>query len=217
MRMNSLIAILDKAGFSSYPHAKRKGLFMSTLLNISPTDARDKLRKLVNDKAVLRGDFVLASGAKSNYYIDIKFISLTSEGLAYFSRVVLDMLKDTETDLIGGMTLGADPIIGAVVSMSHLIGRPLDGIIVRKEAKGHGRTKQIEGPMSDGAKVVIIEDVVTTGGSSLKAIEAVEKAGGKIVKVITLVDRLAGGRESFESKGYEFEPIFTINDLDIPR
>lgn len=190
---------------------------MDALLDISPSEAHDRLRQLVNDKAVIRGDFVLTSGAKSNYYIDGKYISLTSEGLAYFSRVVLDMIENTEIDLIGGMTLGADPIIGAVVAMSHMIGRPLDGIIIRKEAKEYGSNKQIEGPMKDGAKIVIIEDVVTTGGSSLRAIDAVEKAGGKVVKVITLVDRLAGGRDAFESKGYVFEPIFTIKDLDIPK
>jgi orotate phosphoribosyltransferase len=190
---------------------------MHNLLSMDPSSAKDRLRDLVNDRAVIRGDFILASGARSNYYIDGKFISLTSEGLACFARVVLDMMSGIEADLIGGMTLGADPIIGAVVAMSHLVGRPVDGIIVRKEAKDHGRGKQIEGPMRDGARVVIIEDVVTTGGSSLKAIEAVEKAGGEIACVICLVDRLAGGKESFKSKGYRFEPIFTINDLDIPR
>ena len=190
---------------------------MSNLLSIDSTQAKKRLRELVNEKAVIRGDFVLTSGAKSNYYIDGKFISLTSEGLAYFARVVLDIIKDDEVDLIGGMTLGADPIIGAVVAMSQLVGRPLDGIIVRKETKEHGRGKQIEGPMKKGAKVAIIEDVVTTGGSSLKAIDAVEKASGTVVKVICLVDRLAGGRKSFESKGYDFESIFTIDDLDILR
>ncbi|MBU1318520.1 MAG: orotate phosphoribosyltransferase [candidate division Zixibacteria bacterium] len=190
---------------------------MSNLLTMNPADAKNRLRELVNEKAVIRGDFILASGARSNYYVDAKFISLTSEGLAYFARVIVDIMDDLNVDLIGGMTLGADPIIGAVVAMSHLVGKPVDGIIVRKEAKGHGRGKQIEGPISEGAKVLIIEDVVTTGGSSLKAIDAVEKAGGKIAKVICLVDRLAGGRESFESKGYKFESIFTINDLDIPK
>ncbi len=190
---------------------------MNDLLSLNAVEARTKLRALVDTKAVIRGDFILASGARSNYYIDGKFISLTSEGLAYFARVVLDMMRDTDADLVGGMTLGADPIIGAIVAMSYLVGRPIDGIIVRKETKGHGRLKRIEGPMAEGAKVVIIEDVVTTGGSSLKAIDAVEEAGGKIVKVICLVDRLAGGKESFESKGYDFEPIFTINDLDIPK
>lgn len=190
---------------------------MSDLLTISPDNAKERLRALVDEKAVIRGDFVLTSGARSNYYIDGKFISLTSEGLAYFARVVLDMIEDTDADLIGGMTLGADPIIGAVVAMSHLVGKPIDGIIVRKETKEHGRGKRIEGPMKDGARVAIIEDVVTTGGSSLKAIDAVEEAGGEVVKVICLVDRLAGGKESFESKGYAFEPIFTINDLDIPK
>jgi len=190
---------------------------MSDLLTMSPADAKSRLRELVNEKAVIRGDFILASGAKSNYYIDAKFISLTSEGLAYFARVIVDMMRDLDINLIGGMTLGADPIIGAVVAMSHLVGKPVDGIIVRKEAKDHGRGKQIEGPISEGAKVLIIEDVVTTGGSSLKAIDAVEKAGGKIAEVICLVDRLAGGREAFESKGYKFSSIFTIKDLDIPK
>jgi len=190
---------------------------MESLLTLNAADARNRLRELVNQKAVIRGDFILASGAKSNYYIDGKFISLTSEGLAYFARVVLDMMKGDDLDIVGGMTLGADPIIGAVVAMSHIVGNPVDGIIVRKEAKDHGRGKQIEGPVADGAKVLIIEDVVTTGGSSIRAIEAVEKAGGKVERVICLVDRLAGGRENFESKGYRFDPIFTIEDLDIPK
>lgn len=190
---------------------------MTDLLTMNAADAKSRLLELVNEKAVIHGDFVLASGARSNYYVDAKFISLTSEGLAYFARVILDMMNDLDIDLIGGMTMGADPIIGATVAMSHLVGKPVDGIIVRKEAKDHGRGKQIEGPISEGANVLIIEDVVTTGGSSLRAIEAVEKAGGKIAEVICLVDRLAGGRESFESKGYKFESIFTIKDLDIPK
>jgi len=189
---------------------------MPNILSIDSDAAKDRLRQLVNEKAVLRGDFVLASGAHSNYYIDVKFISLTSEGLAYFARVLLDRIKNLNADLIGGMTLGADPIIGAVTAFSHIMDRPIDGIIVRKEAKDHGRGKQIEGPMREGAKVIIVEDVVTTGGSSIKAINAVEKAGGTVIKVITLVDRLAGGRENFESRGYDFDPIFTIKDLDIP-
>jgi len=190
---------------------------MSDLLTADSTTVERRLRELVNTRAILRGEFILASGAKSNYYIDVKFISLTSEGLAHFARVILDRIKHLNADLIGGMTLGADPIIGAVTAMSHMVGRPIDGIIVRKEPKGHGAGKMIEGPMSEGKRVVVIEDVVTTGGSSIKAIDAIEKAGGKVVKVITLVDRLAGGREAFESRVYVFEPIFTINDLDVPK
>jgi orotate phosphoribosyltransferase len=190
---------------------------MSDILELDSEFVRKRLRQLVNEKAVFRGDFVLTSGARSNYYIDVKYISLTSEGLALFARSILDMIEGIDVDLIGGMTLGADPIIGAVVSMSQMKGTPIDGIIVRKEARDHGTEKRIEGPMVKGAKVVIIEDVVTSGGSSLKAIEAVEKEGGEIVKVITLVDRLVGGRESFQSRGYDFDPIFTIKDLDIPE
>ncbi|MFH2054657.1 MAG: orotate phosphoribosyltransferase, partial [bacterium] len=163
---------------------------------------REKLRELVNKHAVVHGDFVLTSGQKSTYYIDGKLLSLMPDGLNQLAKVILASLDGEEVDAIGGMTLGADPIIGAVAAFSHEQGRPLRGLIVRKERSGHGRTKLVEGPLRDGLRVVVIEDVVTTGSSSIKAIAALEEAGCQIVKVIAIVDRLAGGRENFESKGY---------------
>lgn len=176
---------------------------------------RGKLRELVNKHAVVHGDFVLTSGQKSTYYIDGKLLSLMPDGLNQLAKVILASLNGEQVDAIGGMTLGADPIIGAVVALSHEQERPLRGLIVRKERSGHGRTKLVEGPLQEGLRVVVIEDVVTTGSSSIKAIASLEEAGCEIVKVIAIVDRLAGGRENFESKGYRFEPLFTIKDLDI--
>jgi orotate phosphoribosyltransferase len=176
---------------------------------------RDKLLELVNKHAVIHGDFVLTSGKKSTHYIDGKLLSLMPDGLSCLAAVILEMTKEDHIDAVGGMTLGADPIIGAVVALSQDTDRPLRGLIIRKERSGHGRTKLIEGPLEEGMKVVVIEDVVTTGSSSLKAIAALEDANCKIVKVIAIVDRLQGGRDNFESKGYKFEPIFTLEDLDI--
>jgi orotate phosphoribosyltransferase len=176
---------------------------------------KSNLLELVNKHAVVRGDFVLSSGQKSTYYIDGKLLSLMPEGLNLLSRVILEMVKDDKIDAVGGLTLGADPIIGGVVATSHESGRPLVGLIIRKEKSGHGREKRIEGPLTSGMNVLVIEDVVTTGSSSFKAIEALEEAGCKVVKVIAIVDRLQGGREAFAAKNYRFEPIFTLKDLTI--
>ncbi|MCK4856919.1 MAG: orotate phosphoribosyltransferase [candidate division Zixibacteria bacterium] len=176
---------------------------------------RNQLLELVNKHAVIHGDFVLTSGQKSTYYIDGKLLSLMPDGLLCLAQVILEMIAEDEVDAVGGLTLGADPIIGAVVALSQESGRPLKGLIVRKERSGHGRTKRIEGPLQQGMKVVVIEDVVTTGSSSITAGEALEEAGSEIVKVVAMVDRLAGGQENFKAKGYRFEPIFTLDDLNI--
>lgn len=188
---------------------------MLDVLNLSLDEAREKLKEIVNTKAVFKGDFTLASGKKSNYYIDGKFISLTSDGLAYFAKVILEMIKDDNANYIGGPTLGADPIIGGAVAMSHLIDRPIDGFIIRKEQRDHGRMRMIEGPLKENENVVIVEDVTTTGGSVLKGIKMVEEMGCKVVRVICLVDRLQGADENFRSAGYNFTPIFRVNELDI--
>jgi orotate phosphoribosyltransferase len=188
---------------------------MPDILSLSLGEARKKLMEIVNEKAVFKGDFTLASGQKSNYYIDGKFISLTSDGLAYFAKVILEMIKKDGVKYIGGPTLGADPIIGGTVAMSHLIGRPLDGFIIRKEQRDHGRMRMIEGPLKEGSKVIIVEDVTTTGGSVLKGIKRVEEMGCEVVKIICLVDRLQGAEENFKKEGYNFTPIFKVNELDI--
>jgi orotate phosphoribosyltransferase len=188
---------------------------MREILDMSLEEARAKLLEIVNKKAVFKGEFVLASGQKSNYYIDGKFTSLTSDGLAYFAKVILEMIKDENVTHIGGPTLGADPIIGGTVAMSYLIDRPIDGFIIRKDKRDHGRMKMIEGPLEKGANVIIVEDVTTTGGSVIKGIKMVEEMGCKIVKVICLVDRLQGAQDNFKEAGYDFVPIFTVDQLDI--
>ncbi len=175
---------------------------------------REKLLNLVNRHAVVHGNFTLSSGQKSTYYIDGKLLSLMPEGLNYLSRVILEMVEDN-VDAIAGLTLGADPIIAGVSAISYEVDRPLVGLIIRKEKSSHGREKRIEGPLKKGMRVVVVEDVVTTGSSSLKAIDALQEAGCEVVKVICLVDRLAGGKENFEKKGVRFDPIFTLKDLKL--
>ena len=179
------------------------------------TSLKAKLLELVNKHAVVHGDFILSSGQKSTYYIDGKLLSLMPEGLNYLSRVILEMIDSEKVDAIAGLTLGADPIIAGVATLSYESKKPVAGLIIRKEKSGHGREKRIEGPLRKGMRVVVVEDVVTTGSSSFKAIEALEEAGCEVVKVIAMVDRLQGGGEAFAAKKYKFEPIFTLKDLAI--
>ncbi|MFA6909302.1 MAG: orotate phosphoribosyltransferase [Patescibacteria group bacterium] len=176
-----------------------------------------RLLKLVNEHAVVHGDFILSSGQKSTYYIDGKLLSLMPEGLSCLAQVILEMIKDEDVDAVGGLTLGADPIIGAVVALSCDSEKPVAGLIVRKEKSGHGREKRIEGPLRKGMRVVVIEDVVTTGSSSFKAIEALKEAGCVVVGVIALVDRLQGGSEAFAAQNYRFDAIFTLRDLILTK
>ena len=178
-------------------------------------DRRERLKHLFMEKAVQRGEFILASGQKSNYYINGKFLALDSEGLALMAELILDKIEKHNIGAVGGLTLGADPIVGAVIALAHRRGMKLDGFIVRKEPKGHGTRNLIEGPVKDGARVAIIEDVTTTGSSALKAIEAVKPLGCQIVKIISLVDRKQGAAENFQSQGYPFDPIFTKDELGL--
>ncbi len=177
---------------------------------------RKRLRDLIVERALQFGEFKLASGQTSSYYIDGKQITLDAEGLYCLARVMLDQLEGEEIDAVGGMTIGADPIAAAVSVLSTCYGKPLDAFLVRKERKGRGTQQCVEGPLSEGQRVVILEDVITTGGSSLAAIEAVEEErGAEVVRVIVMVDRLQGGRENLAAKGYELTALFSIEDLGI--
>jgi orotate phosphoribosyltransferase len=175
---------------------------------------KKNLIELVKDKSLTTGvDRVLTSGRTSNYYIDAKMTTLDPKGALLTARLILDILKSYEIDAIGGYTLGADPIVSAVAMLSAETERPLPAFIVRKEAKKHGERKMIEGPFKKGWRVAVVDDVVTSGGSTLKACRAVEEEGGKVVLTLTLVDRLEGGRENLEEKGYEFISLLTRDDL----
>jgi orotate phosphoribosyltransferase len=177
------------------------------------TTLRQKLLDLFCRLAYQEGDFVLSSGQQSSYYINGKQVTLDPQGALAMARLLLPMLpKDSQA--VAGLTLGADPIVSAVSVVSVYENRPIPALIIRKEAKGHGTMAYIEGPsLPQGAKVVVLEDVVTTGQSALKAVERLQTAGYKVDRVISLIDRLQGGGELYESAGLQFEALFTIEDL----
>jgi len=176
---------------------------------------RHRLAELIKERALRFGEFTLASGQKSNYYIDGKQISLNGEGLHLLATLILDELPE-EVEAVGGMSIGADPIGGAVAVLAAAAGRPLDAFIVRKERKERGTQQQVEGPLREGAVVAVIEDVITTGGSTLKAIEALQRErGARIIKVIAMVDRLQGARENLAAAGYELTALFDITELGV--
>lgn len=176
-------------------------------------EARDRLLETIREKALLFGHFTLSSGKKSTYYIDARRVTLDPNGVRYLAEVVLDLVGDAGVDAIGGPTLGADPIVGATIALSSLRRKPLKGFIVRKETKGHGTQKMIEGPLEGNERVVLVEDVITTGASVLKAGKAVEELGCKVEMVIAIVDRGDGGGEAIREAGYRFVPIFSLGEL----
>ena len=174
---------------------------------------RQKLLDLFCRLAYQEGDFVLSSGQQSSYYINGKQVTLDPQGALAMARLLLPMLPQ-DTQAVAGLTLGADPIVSAVSVVSVYENRPIPALIIRKEAKGHGTMAYIEGPsLPQGAKVVVLEDVVTTGQSALKAVERLQAAGYTVDRVISLIDRLQGGGELYESAGLQFEALFTIEDL----
>ena len=180
---------------------------------MSINELREKLKSRID---FLRGDFTLASGKKSDFYINGKTTTLRPDALNYAARIFLDMMREAKPDRVGGLTLGADALIGAITAFSFDLGMPVEGFIVRKDMKGHGTGQWIEGPeLKAGQRVAIIEDVVTTGGSAIKAIDRVREScpGVEIVGVYALVDRLDGGREAMEKMGVSLHAVFTKDEL----
>jgi orotate phosphoribosyltransferase len=177
------------------------------------TTLRHKLLDLFCQLAYQEGDFVLSSGQRSSYYINGKQVTLHPQGALAMARLLLPLLPE-DTQAVAGLTLGADPIVSAVSVVSVYENKPIPALIIRKEAKGHGTMAYIEGPnLPQGAKVVVLEDVVTTGQSALKAVERLQTAGYTVDRVISLIDRLQGGGALYESAGLQFEALFTIEDL----
>jgi len=177
---------------------------------------KELLRSLILEKALKFGDFTLASGKKATYYLDCRQITLDSIGAKLIGEGILEHLKHAVMpQAVGGMSIGADPITAAVITVAAYQNIPLKGFMVRKQSKGHGTNQFVEGPIASGNRVVIVEDVVTTGGSSLEAIEKVETLGVTVEGVIAIIDRLEGGGEMFASKGYAFHPLFTVKDFGI--
>jgi orotate phosphoribosyltransferase len=176
-------------------------------------NAREELLDHVVEHALRTGDFTLASGKKSNYYVNGKLSTLEGRGAYLNARVILAMIGDDVPDAIGGLTLGADPIVGSVLALAGLEDLVLKGFIVRKATKDHGTKSLVEGPLKEGDRVVVVEDVVTTGGSSMQAIAAVREMGCEVTRVLAIVDREQGGRENLSAEGVRLEAIFTANEL----
>lgn len=178
-------------------------------------DDRHRLKRLLIERSLKIGDFTLASGAKSSYYIDARRTTMCAEGQYLTGRVSLELLLQAgiRASHVGGLTMGADPVAYAIAHASWIAGTPLDGFSVRKAAKGHGMGQRVEGGVSEGARVIVVEDSMTSGGSALEAVTAVEDHGCEVAAILTLVDREEGGRERVEDAGYPLLAVFTAAEL----
>ena len=176
---------------------------------------KQRLISLVKETALQFGEFTLSSGKTATYYLDCRKLTLDPRGAVEVGEGILNLLAGRLPDAIGGMAIGADPITAAVITLAGQRDLPLKGFIVRKESKSHGTGRDVEGPVNPGESVVIVEDVVTTGGSSIKAIERAEAFGLKVQGVVAIVDRLEGGSEAFADRGFKLETLLTIRDLGV--
>jgi orotate phosphoribosyltransferase len=176
---------------------------------------RERLMELLRTRSLKRGDFVLASGAKSSYYVDCRTTTTHAEGQFLIGQVGWELLNSSglHPEAVGGLTMGADPVAYAIAYTSWLAGEPVNAFSVRKQPKEHGTGKRIEGCFREGSRVVVLEDVITSGGSALEACEAVRNEGGEVLGVMALLDREAGGRAAIEEAGYRVFSIFRISEL----
>jgi orotate phosphoribosyltransferase len=173
------------------------------------------LVKLLAERSAKLGDFTLASGRKSNFYIDARLTTMSPEGLSIIGTLGLSAIADShwDADAVGGLTLGADPVSYAISYASALTTRPLRAFTVRKEPKAHGTARLIEGPVYEGDRVVVVEDVITTGGSALRAITAVRNAHMQVVGVLGLIDREEGGRAEIEKASVPVIALVTASEI----
>ena len=176
---------------------------------------RERLLELLVERSFRTGDFVLASGARSRFYVDCRTTSTHAEGQALIGRLGLELLRaeGVRPDAVGGLTMGADPVSYAIAHASWLAGDPVNAFSVRKEPKAHGTGKRVEGCFAPGDRVVVIEDSITTGKSALQACDAVEAEGGVVLGVMALVDREEGGRDAVEARGYALWTMFGVGEL----
>lgn len=188
---------------------------MITVTSATQSD-RDILLRLLFERAFRYSEeptFRLASGALSRYYLNSKLVTLDPKGATLIGRLVFDRVRGLGVQAVGGLTLGADPVALATAIASEAAGEPIAAFVVRKEPKGHGTAQWIEGPLPPDAPVAVVDDVVTTGGSTEKALDILDRLGHPVLKVIALVDRNEGGREAITRRGISFDGLFHINDF----
>lgn len=179
-------------------------------------ELKTRLLALLKKEALRRGRFVLSSGKISNYYLDGRIITLTPEGAYLVASIILELAKKEDIVAIGGPTLGADPIVGAIAVLSHLEKTPIKTFIVRKTAKEHGTQRQIEGPaLKKNNKVILVDDVATTGKALIEARHALESIGVVVKKAIVIVDREEGAKENLAKEGLQLKSIFKKEDLGL--
>lgn len=182
------------------------------------TDAKQQLINFILDGAVFHGDFILSSGIKATYYVDLRRVTLDHRVAPLIGQVMLDLIADVpDVAAVGGMTMGADPIAAAILHQGAARGLRYDAFVVRKEPKDHGRGRQVEGPDLEGKRVIVLEDTSTTGGSPLAAIEALKKVGAIVVAVAVVVDRDTGAKEIIEAAGYPYFSAIGLADLGLTK
>jgi orotate phosphoribosyltransferase len=178
-----------------------------------PMTDRDYLRKLIVELGVVHGRVILSSGREADYYIDLRRVTLHHAAAPLVGRVLLDLTADWDYQAVGGLTLGADPVAGAMLHVAAAQGRDLDAFVVRKAEKTHGLQRRIEGPDVAGRRVLAVEDTSTTGGSVLTAVGALREAGADVIGVATIVDRGAG--DAIRSAGLEYRSAYSLTDLGL--
>ena len=178
---------------------------------------RETLISLLKKRSLQLGDFTLSSGKKSKYYVDARLTTMSADGIEVIGTLGVAMISAAQwqASSVGGMTLGADPVAYAISVASRRTPHVLDAFAVRKQSKEHGARRRIEGCFSEGDRVVVVEDVITTGGSALTAIGAIEEAAGTVVGILGVVDRMEGGREAIEAAGYSVQTMTSIRDLGV--
>ena len=202
-------------GFRFIVHPVHPSLFESFPVSISASRAR--LKDIIRKRSFGRGEITLASGRKSDFYFNLKPTMLDPEGAALLAELSLDALKDEQVDYIGGLEMGAVPLAGAIAQLSWLKGHPIAAFFVRKKPKEHGARLSVEGLAKgeslEGKRIVIVEDVTTTGGSAVKAVEAVRDAGGEVALVFTMVDREEGAAEAFAAAKIPFRSLYRAGEF----
>jgi orotate phosphoribosyltransferase len=176
---------------------------------------KNRLERIIVEKAFLKGEFRLSSGEISDHYFDCKMVTLDSEGLSTLSEILISYMKEDDVQAIGGLSIGADPIVAGVLSHNVESNFPVRGFLIRKERKEHGTKKRIEGPQIEpGTKVAIVDDVITSGNSIITAIDAAREEGLNPVVAYALVDREEGGAEKIREKNVPFKPLFLFSKLN---
>jgi orotate phosphoribosyltransferase len=200
------------------PEDDLEGIFVSAQGISEILAERERLLELLHSRALEQREVTLSSGRKSDYYLDCKRVTLTPEGAYLSAKILLEMINP-EVKAVGGLTLGADPLVVSIAVLSYLqerSQRSLPALIVRKEPKKHGTMSFVEGPILEkGTKVAVVEDVITSGASILRAIDRIEAVGYQPVQALVILDRLEGGREEVEKRGLKLQSIFTRDDLKI--